>query len=71
MRKTYTENHYDDWRDTDVSNTLRSCGATARGGGEVLVVQRRFSNVIIQDTEICPTIEAGGGRRMEQLANSS
>ena len=32
------------------------------GGSEVLVVQRRFSNVIVQDTDICPTIEAGGGK---------
>ena len=31
------------------------------GGSEVLVVQRRFSNVTVSDTEISPTIEAGGG----------
>lgn len=27
----------------------------------MLVLQRRFSNVIVQDTDISPTIEAGGG----------
>jgi hypothetical protein len=32
------------------------------GGSEVLVLQRRFSQVIVNDTEIAPTIEAGGAR---------
>lgn len=27
----------------------------------MIVMQRRFSNVIVQDTDISPTIEAGGG----------
>ena len=32
-----------------------------RGGNVPIVLQRRFSNIIVQDTEIAPTIEAGGG----------
>lgn len=31
------------------------------GGSEVLVLQRRFSNITVTDTEVSPTIEAGGG----------
>ena len=31
------------------------------GGSEVLVIERRFSNVIIRDTDVAPTIEAGAG----------
>ena len=27
-----------------------------------IVLQRRFSNIMVQDTEIAPTIEAGGAR---------
>ena len=27
----------------------------------MIVMQRRFSNVIVIETEICPTIEAGAG----------
>lgn len=32
-----------------------------RGGNVPIVLQRRFSNIMVQDTEIAPTIEAGGG----------
>ena len=31
------------------------------GGSEVLVLQRRFSDLIINETDCSPTIEAGGG----------
>ena len=27
----------------------------------MIVIQRRFSNVMISDTEVCPTLEAGAG----------
>ena len=27
----------------------------------MIILQRRFSNVIITETEICPTLEAGAG----------
>ena len=36
---TCVENHYDDWHMDDVANTIRTCGATCGGGGEVLIVQ--------------------------------
>ena len=42
--------------------TLRASGGDIGGGSEMLVLQRRFSNVIVQDTDISPTIEAGGVR---------
>ena len=32
-----------------------------RGGNVPIVLQRRFSNVIVCDTEISPTLEAGAG----------
>ena len=42
------------------------------GGGYVpmIVMQRRFSNIIVQGTDIAPTIEAGG-RGRKQFANDS
>ena len=33
-----------------------------RGGNVPIVLQWRFSNIMVQDTEIAPTIEAGGAR---------
>ena len=36
--KTYTENHYGDYRETEQSNSLRASGATLGGGSEVLVM---------------------------------
>lgn len=32
------------------------------GGSEVLILQRRFSDVIIQNAETAPTLEAGGAK---------
>ena len=40
------------------------------GGSEVLVLQRRFSDLIVSETECSPTIEAGG-RRRKQFANDT
>lgn len=31
------------------------------GGNMPIIVQRRFSNVIVTDTDVAPTLEAGGG----------
>ena len=39
MVKTYTENHYGDYRATEQANSLRACGATIGGGSEVLVIE--------------------------------
>ena len=37
-------------------------GSIRNSGGNVpIVIQRRFSDVIVRDTDIAPTIEAGGG----------
>ena len=46
--------------DTETSPTLPA--AMGMGGGYVpmIVVQRRFSDVLVRDTEISPTLEAGG-----------
>lgn len=44
----------------DVCSTVSHKYGT--GGGNVpIVLQRRFSNIMVQNTEIAPTIEAGGG----------
>ena len=44
----------------DVCGTLDARMGT--GGGNVpIVLQRRFSNVFVCDTEISPTLEAGAG----------
>ena len=52
-----------------MSVTLREKSGSYGGGSEVLVLQRRFSDVIIRDTDVSPTLEAGGPRR-KQLADS-
>ena len=62
MTITYAEKRFFKWVEDDKSVTLRERCGSYGGGSEVLVVQRRFSNVIVQDTDICPTIEAGGGK---------
>lgn len=41
--------------------TLRASGGDIGGGSEVLVLQRRFSDVRVYDTEICTSLESGGG----------
>ena len=48
-------------KDTEVCTTLPA--SMGMGGGYVpmILMQRRFSNVIITDTETAPTIEAGAG----------
>ena len=33
-----------------------------RGGNVPIVIQRRFSDVIVRDTDVAPTLEAGGAR---------
>ena len=42
--------------------TLRANGGDAGGGSEVLVIQRRFSNVLVENVDVSPTIEAGGAK---------
>lgn len=37
--RTYTENRYGDYRETDAGNTIRSNGASCGGGSEVLVIE--------------------------------
>lgn len=59
---TYNQTRYAQYAKDDVSVTLRQSFGDYGGGSEVLVLQRRFSKVIVQDTEIAPTIEAGGAR---------
>lgn len=49
------------YREDETSVSLTVCGGTYGGGSEVLVLQRRFSNVNVDDTEVAPTIEAGAG----------
>ena len=61
MRKTYNQIRYASYAESDKAVTLRGSFGDYGGGSEVLVLQRRFSNVMVQDTEIAPTIEAGGG----------
>lgn len=62
MKNTYNQIGHAQYAKDDVSVTLRQSFGDYGGGSEVLVLQRRFSKVIVQDTEIAPTIEAGGAR---------
>ena len=58
---TYNQtSHSGDYKADEVSVSVTVLGGTYGGGSEVLVVQRRFSNVLINETEVSPTIEAGG-----------
>lgn len=47
---------------TEICPTLPASMGLGGGYVPMIVVQRRFSNVIVSDTEICPTIEAGGAK---------
>ena len=65
--KLYNKARNDLWELSDVCMTVTARYGT--GGGNVpIVLQRRFSNIMVQDTEIAPTIEAGG-RGRKQFAN--
>ena len=50
------------YREDDVSVSVTVCGGSYGGGSEVLVLQRRFSDLIIRETDCSPTIEAGGAK---------
>jgi hypothetical protein len=62
MKKTYNQTRYAEYAEDETAVTLRRSFGDYGGGSEVLVLQRRFSQVIVNDTEIAPTIEAGGAR---------
>ena len=59
--KLYNKARNDQWELSSVCMTVTARYGT--GGGNVpIVLQWRFSNIMVQDTEIAPTIEAGGAR---------
>ena len=60
MKKLYNQVTRSEWRESEIAMPVIARYGT--GGGNVpIVLQRRFSNIMVQDTEIAPTIEAGGG----------
>ena len=60
VTKTYSLGVGENAQESDVASTLRV--KEPYGGGEALIVmQRRFSDVLIRETETSPTLEAGGG----------
>lgn len=59
--KAFNQIKYGSYLESEQAVTLRESGGDYGGGSEVLVIQRRFSNVIVNDTEVSPTIEAGAG----------
>lgn len=66
--KCYTPTGYG--RYTEGLGTLRASGGDYGGGTEMLIIQRRFSKVMITDAEVSPTLEAGAGG-WKQLADNS
>lgn len=48
------------YREDEISVSVTVCGGSYGGGSEVLVLQRRFSDLIVNETDCSPTIEAGG-----------
>lgn len=61
MKKAYAEKRYFEWHEDELAVSLRAKSGSYGGGSEVLVLQRRFSDVRIYDTEICTSLESGGG----------
>lgn len=49
------------YREDDISVSLTVCGGSYGGGSEVLILQRRFSDVLLCDEDVAPTLEAGAG----------
>lgn len=69
--KCYTEVRFFKWKEDEVAVSLRNRSGSYGGGSEVLiVVQRRFSDVRVSDTEVSPAHENAGGRR-RKLADDS
>lgn len=59
---TLTEKRFFEWHEDDRSVSLRAKSGSYGGGSEVLVIQRRFTSVNLKNTEVCPTLEAGGAK---------
>lgn len=57
-------------KETEVCPSLPASMGLGGGYVPMIVMQRRFSNIMVQDTEIAPTIEAGG-RGRKQSPNDS
>ena len=50
------------YREDETAVSLTVCGGSYGGGSETLILQRRFSDVLWQDAETSPTLEAGGAK---------
>lgn len=64
--KTYNQtSHSGDYREDEVSVSMTVLGGTYGGGSEVLIIQRRMSDVRVWEDNIAPTVEThtGGGAR--------
>lgn len=61
MKKTYTENHYGDYRETLKGNSIRASGATCGGGSEVLVLETNQNHAQAKYTDVAPTLSASMG----------
>lgn len=60
----YAEVRFFKWQEADTSVSLRSRSASYGGGSEVLIIQRRMSDVRVREDDITPTVEThtGGGK---------
>ena len=68
--KTFNQVRFAEYAEDTVAVTLRSSFGDYGGGSEVLVLRRRFSDVIISNTEVSPTLEASAGG-WKQLADDT
>lgn len=59
MQKLYNQVTRDQWRNDEYAMPVIARYGTG-GGNMPIIVQRRFSNVIVTDTDVAPTLEAGG-----------
>ena len=59
--KTYSQISYGDYREEETAVTLRHAGGDCGGGSEGLIVQRRFSDILVYSAEVSPTLEAAAG----------
>ena len=57
----FAEKRFFEWHADDKSVSLRAKSGSYGGGSEVLILQRRFSKVLVNEADISPTLEAGAG----------
>ena len=68
--RMYRENHYGDYRNAEICNSIRSSGATCGGGSEMLIVE----TLVFDESGITSPTNANvpkwGGRAIRSTATA-